>query len=185
MKSKFHQIIMKPSFFTMEFWPQIYICFVIFFTLVNQISWKNKKLCARRSFHTGRIFLEPDFFRTGAKYFFRTGIPKFLLEPEMAKFPQVINMVKKIRTEFLIPVLGSKFRKYSHCDDHFAISLQKRSVFNEKLYLWSWTIFQKVIFGRKQGACGLCQQGPTLIFMIFIFILKQMLKKNNINDWWN
>ena len=99
---------------------------------------------------TGRFFLEPDFFRTGAKYFFRTGIPKFLLEPEMAKFPQVINMVKKIRTEFLIPVLGSKFLEYSHCDDHFVIALQKTSVFNENLYFWSLTNFKKVIFQKNE-----------------------------------
>ena len=76
------------------------------------------------------------FFRTGAQYFF--------LEPEM-----VINMVKQIRTEILNPVLGSFFLEYSHSDDHFAISLQKRSVFDEKLYFESLTNFKKVFFSKK------------------------------------
>ena len=73
------------------------------------------------------------FFRTGAQYLF--------LEPEM-----VINTAKKIRTEILNPVLGSFFLEYSHSDDHFAISLQKRSVFDEKLYFESLANFKKVFF---------------------------------------
>ena len=69
----------------------------------------------------------------------------------LAKFPQVINMVKIIRTEFVIPVLGSKFLEYSHCDDHFVIALQKTSVFDENLYFWSLTNFKKVIFQKRKN----------------------------------
>ena len=61
----------------------------------------------------------------------------------------VINTVKKIRTEILNPVLGSFFLEYSHSDDNFAISLQKRSVFDEKLDFESWTNFKKVHFSKK------------------------------------
>ena len=83
---------------------------------------------------TGKFFLEPDFFRTGAKYLLRTGVSNFFLEPETAKFPQVINMAKIGRTEMLYPVPGSIFAEFSHSDDHFAIALQKTSVFAENQY---------------------------------------------------
>ena len=60
----------------------------------------------------------------------------------------VINTAKKNRTEILNPVLGSFFLEYSHSDDHFAISLQKRSVFDEKLYFEFLTNFIKVFFQK-------------------------------------
>ena len=43
-------------------------------------------------------------------------------------------MAKKIRTEILYPVPGSIFLEYTHCANHFAISLQKMSVFDEILH---------------------------------------------------
>ena len=62
----------------------------------------------------------------------------------------VINTAKNIRTEILNPVLGSFFLEYSHSDDHFAISLQKRSVFDEKLYFESLANFKKVFFQKNE-----------------------------------
>ena len=59
-------------------------------------------------------------------------------------------MAKKNSTEILNPVLGSKFLEYSHSDDHFAISLQKRSVFDEKLYFESLANFKKVFFSKNE-----------------------------------
>ena len=41
-------------------------------------------------------------------------------------------MAKTIRTENLYPVPDSIFLEYSHCNHHFAISLQKRSFFIEE-----------------------------------------------------
>ena len=58
-------------------------------------------------------------------------------------------MAKQIRTENLYPVPGSIFLEYSHCNHHFAISLQKRSVFDEKLYFESLANFKKVFFSKK------------------------------------
>ena len=81
-------------------------------------------------FFKNRTFLEP-----APNIFLEPEYPFFLLELETAKFPQVINMAKIGRTEMLYPVLGSIFSEFSHSDDHFAIALQKTSVFNEKLYL--------------------------------------------------
>ena len=65
-----------------------------------------------------------------------------------AKFPEAINMAKQIRTENLYTVPGSKFLKYACGNHHFARSLQKITVFNEKLYVWSLTNFKKMIFWK-------------------------------------
>ena len=79
------------------------------------------------------VFYEKLYFESLVNFkklfFYDKSKSLFFLEPEM-----VINTAKKIRTEILNPVLGSFFLEYSHSDDHFAISLQKRSVFDEKLH---------------------------------------------------
>ena len=51
-----------------------------------------------------------------------------------SKMEKVINMAKQIRTENLKSDSGSKFLEYAWSDHHFAKSLQKIAVFDEKLY---------------------------------------------------
>ena len=54
-------------------------------------------------------------------------------------------------TENLYTDPGSIFLEYAWSFNHFAIALQKTSVFDEKLYFGSLTNFKKVIFEKMKN----------------------------------
>ena len=87
------------------------------------------------------------------------------------ELPEVINMAKKNRTENLYPVPGSIFLEYAWSNNHFAISLQKTSVFYEKLYFWSLTNFKKCVF--FSFFFDMCQGSKILFFVKNWCVLKR------------
>ena len=82
--------------------------------------------------------LSPIIFRNEKKYNFeisRWGFSFDWLPKDRVLFnirSETIDQ-KSFSTEILKSHSGGKFSKYTHCDHHFAISLQKMSVFDEKL----------------------------------------------------
>ena len=74
-------------------------------------------------------------------------------------------MAKKNHTEILYPVPGSIFLEYTHCANHFAISLQKTTVFDEKLNFLILVKFQKVINIAKKNRTEMLYPVPGSIFL--------------------